>query len=188
MTFLIFCLLLLSLAVASGNMTETLETEDSITVCPIFWQNTMYISTPTVRSWWSQWGVMAASHCNSWEGDDGLVLCQQQCYGYDRTHSCHVNFGFCWNCHNGYLQQAAVELSLQLTHSCVFLLPILPLDVCGYRMKTLAAYTAKPAIVASMAGLVSTLPLSPPDTHESWCTVSDIQIAFCFIPYVTMLQ
>jgi hypothetical protein len=36
MTFLIFCLLLLSLAVASGNMTETLETEDSITVCPIF--------------------------------------------------------------------------------------------------------------------------------------------------------
>jgi hypothetical protein len=30
------CLLLLSLAVASGNMTETLETEDSITVCPIF--------------------------------------------------------------------------------------------------------------------------------------------------------
>ncbi len=30
------CLLLLSLAVASGNMTGTLETEDSITVCPIF--------------------------------------------------------------------------------------------------------------------------------------------------------
>jgi hypothetical protein len=91
-------------------------------------------------------------------------------------------------CHNGYLQRAAVELSLQSTHSCVFLLPILLLDVCGYRMKTLAAYTAKPAIVASMAGLVSTLPLSPPDTHEPYCTVSDIQIPFCSIPYDTTLQ
>jgi hypothetical protein len=26
----------------------------------------MFWSTPSVRSWWSQWGDMAASHCYSW--------------------------------------------------------------------------------------------------------------------------
>ncbi len=31
-----------------------------------FGQVIINISTPTVRSWWSQWGVMAAHHCYSW--------------------------------------------------------------------------------------------------------------------------
>ncbi len=28
----------------------------------------IYLSTPTVRSWWIQWVVMAACHCYSWWG------------------------------------------------------------------------------------------------------------------------
>jgi hypothetical protein len=31
-----------------------------------FWQIIMFLSTPSVRSWWSQWEVMAACCCCSW--------------------------------------------------------------------------------------------------------------------------
>ncbi len=38
-----------------------------IMVCPDFGVIIIYLSTtPTVRSWWSQWVVMAACHCNLW--------------------------------------------------------------------------------------------------------------------------
>ncbi len=50
----------------------------------------IYVSIPTVASWWSQWGVIAASHCHSWcrWWSDTLWHLQD----YDQTHSCCVCF------------------------------------------------------------------------------------------------
>jgi hypothetical protein len=38
----------------------------------------IYLSTSTLNWWRSQWGVMAASHCHSWQ------------WWYDHTHSCYI--------------------------------------------------------------------------------------------------
>jgi hypothetical protein len=46
-----------------------IETEDlnlSIMVCLKFGWTIVFLSMLTVRSWWSQWGVMAVHHCYSW--------------------------------------------------------------------------------------------------------------------------
>ncbi len=46
-----------------------IETEDlnlSIMVCLKSGWTIVFLSMPTVRSWWSQWRVMAVHHCYSW--------------------------------------------------------------------------------------------------------------------------
>jgi hypothetical protein len=42
--------------------------------CPTCWEN-HYEGIPTVSSWWSQWEVMAASHCHLWQRWC-MILCQ----------------------------------------------------------------------------------------------------------------
>jgi hypothetical protein len=56
-----------------------------------FEQIVAYLSTPIVRSWWSQWGLRAASHCRHVEGN-GLMPCEWHSQGYDCTYSCCVCF------------------------------------------------------------------------------------------------
>jgi len=55
-----------SLQVASRIAIETEDLNLSIMVCLKFGWTIVFLSMPTVRSWWSQWGVMAVHHCYSW--------------------------------------------------------------------------------------------------------------------------
>jgi hypothetical protein len=45
-----------SLPMASRSATETQDADFVILLCPDFGQMTIYLSTPTSRSWWSHWG------------------------------------------------------------------------------------------------------------------------------------
>ncbi len=76
-----------------------------------FGQIILYLSTTTVGSWWSWWGVMVASLCYIHGEGDGLVLCQWCSWGYDHT---FCLFWFCWNWHKGCLQSFLVELLYNL--------------------------------------------------------------------------
>lgn len=50
--------------VASGNMTGTQDTA-VVYLLLKFWADTLYLSSHTIWCWWSQLGVLVASHCNS---------------------------------------------------------------------------------------------------------------------------
>jgi hypothetical protein len=54
---------LLSLPFSSGNVIETQDTGLSVMACPNHGQITLCICTPTVSSWWSHQGLIAAGHC-----------------------------------------------------------------------------------------------------------------------------
>jgi hypothetical protein len=51
-----------SLPMASRSATETQDADFVIPLCPDFWQITIYLSTPTSRSWWSQCSHVSLSH------------------------------------------------------------------------------------------------------------------------------
>ncbi len=64
--FLVLCpCWVMSLPIASGNATQT-QVTCCLHVWPKFCADILYLSASTVGSWWSQWGVIAASHCYSW--------------------------------------------------------------------------------------------------------------------------
>jgi hypothetical protein len=46
-----------------------------VMVCPDFWLIIVYLSTPNMRSLWSQWVVMAACHCHSLGRGQSDILC-----------------------------------------------------------------------------------------------------------------
>jgi hypothetical protein len=56
----------LSLSIVSRNVTETQDADFISWYAWYFGQIVLYLPTPTVGSWWSQWLVMAVHHCYSW--------------------------------------------------------------------------------------------------------------------------
>jgi len=58
----------LSLPVAFRTATENSGCRYLYNGLPNFWQITIYLSTAADRSWWCQWGVMAASHYIHYDG------------------------------------------------------------------------------------------------------------------------
>jgi hypothetical protein len=71
-----------------------------VMVCPDFWLIIVYLSTPNMRSLWSQWVVMAACHCHSLGRGQSDILCATLIMLWLHRLSC-------------YFQIVVVEISLQ---------------------------------------------------------------------------
>ncbi len=72
----------------------------------------LFLSTPTVGGWWSQWWVMAAGYCHPWQRwwSNALWVTLTRLW-------LHLFllclFWFSWNQHEGYLDSVLVDSPLQ---------------------------------------------------------------------------
>ncbi len=75
------------------NVTETQDADVCMMVCLKCLVDLLFLSTPTIGSLWTQWAVMAASHCYSWWRwwSDTLLVTLIRLWP---RHSCHMSFGF----------------------------------------------------------------------------------------------
>jgi hypothetical protein len=88
--------------------------EFCVRVCLEFGWIIMYLSTPTIKSWWSQLWVMAVCHCYSlWRWQSNTLWVTLVRLWLHSFLSCE--FWFCWKYQNSCLGSAIVEFSLDLT-------------------------------------------------------------------------